>query len=110
MLAKENHHENIVALLKPINDLFDAIKNEDFENVEKYTTEGVYIHLNIKDKDGRTPLHHASGELEVVKWLVENGSNVNAKDINEKTPLVIVIEQGHTPIIEYLRSFENEEA
>lgn len=38
-----------------------------------------------KDKDGRTPLHWAclGVHLEVVKFLVDKGSDVNAEDSNK---------------------------
>ena len=52
--------------------------------------------VNVKDKDGATPLHTAACELyrhdvgqrvKVVKFLVSQGADVNAKGLNGMTPL-----------------------
>lgn len=42
--------------------------------------------VNMTDTDGWTPLDYAAyyGHLEVVKWLVERGDNVHAKDDHEE--------------------------
>jgi ankyrin repeat protein len=46
--------------------------------------------LAKQTKTGRTPLHSAivySANLDVIKWLIDNKININAKDINGKTAL-----------------------
>jgi ankyrin repeat protein len=45
--------------------------------------------MNNSNKSGITPLHLATGNQEetVVKFLLENGADVNAQDYNLKTPL-----------------------
>ncbi len=45
--------------------------------------------INARDKDGRTPLHWASRgvHLEVVKFLVDKGADVDAEDSNKVVPL-----------------------
>jgi len=42
-----------------------------------------------RDSDGRTPLHVAArfNQIEVVKWLLENGADVDAQANNKFTPL-----------------------
>ncbi|KAF7533397.1 hypothetical protein G7054_g7088 [Neopestalotiopsis clavispora] len=45
--------------------------------------------ISIADKDGKTPLHHASsyGASEVVKQLIEHGADISVVDKEGKTPL-----------------------
>lgn len=47
----------------------------------------------------KTPLHLAvkKGNLELIKWLVENGSEINAKDEEGKTPLMDSITEKQIP-------------
>ena len=62
------------------------------------------------DKDRWTLLHYAAryGQLETVKFLVERGANINAKNNYRKTPLDIAKEEGHTEIINVLSSARKE--
>jgi ankyrin repeat protein len=40
----------------------------------------------------------------MVKWLLEHGAtNINIPDFNNKTPLQVAVELGHTEIAEVLR-------
>ena len=50
----------------------------------------------------RTPLHWASqhGHVEVVQTLIDNGANVNARDVFGRTPLHLAV--GHPAIIALL--------
>ena len=53
---------------------------------------------------GRTPLHLASkqGELDVARYLVEAGANVNKKMEDGRTPLHFASEQGELDVARYL--------
>jgi ankyrin repeat protein len=55
---------------------------------------------------GYTPLFWAVlyGETDVVKFLAENGANVNAKADNGKNPLSIASESGDENIVEVLKT------
>jgi ankyrin repeat protein len=54
---------------------------------------------------GNTALHAASRfkQLEMVRWLLDHGANVNASDYERKTPLHVAVESGHADVAELLR-------
>ena len=62
---------------------------------------------NIDNVNSRkeTALLYASqwGHLEMVKYLVGNGADVNAKDKNDKTALILASENGHFDLVKYLK-------
>ena len=61
---------------------------------------------NIKNKDGRTPLHIAClcGNLGRIKLLIKHGARVNVKDIHDSTPLSLAVLHNHTSIVSALMS------
>eukprot|EP00586_Coscinodiscus_wailesii_P008116 CAMPEP_0172522434 /NCGR_PEP_ID=MMETSP1066-20121228/293120_1 /TAXON_ID=671091 /ORGANISM="Coscinodiscus wailesii, Strain CCMP2513" /LENGTH=469 /DNA_ID=CAMNT_0013305433 /DNA_START=130 /DNA_END=1539 /DNA_ORIENTATION=+ len=66
--------------------------------------------LTKKDKNGWEPIHEAArnGHVEVVRFLHENGSNINEKTNygNGQTPFQIAYEQlgGEHPVLDLLKS------
>jgi len=60
--------------------------------------------LDPKCNTGITPLHMAASKnkLEVVKFLVNKGANINAKDTYGETSLEIATNKGHQAIVEFL--------
>ncbi|ETI40659.1 hypothetical protein F441_13951 [Phytophthora nicotianae CJ01A1] len=62
---------------------------------------------SIKNVNGSIPLHHAcyseTPNLEVVRLLVEAGSDVNALDEQGYSPLIVAAKKNQTEVIEYLR-------
>jgi ankyrin repeat protein len=58
---------------------------------------GAADHLNTAGADGRTPLHHAAagGHVEVTELFVARGANLEARDRNGFTPLVLAAQAGH---------------
>jgi len=60
--------------------------------------------VNVGDYDQRTALHVASSEglLDVVRFLINEGANVNAQDRWGGTPLSDAIRQQHEEIVKYL--------
>ncbi len=56
--------------------------------------------------DCRTLLHHAAahGMDRIVKWLVDNGADINALDIDNRTPLWYANNEKKDSVAEYLRS------
>jgi len=60
--------------------------------------------VNQKHWDGDTPLRRAiyGNQFEVVKYLVENGACVNAKDNCNSTPLYYACHYGELEMVKYL--------
>lgn len=52
----------------------------------------------------KNPLHLSTkkGNLELVAWLLENGSDLNAKDEEGKTPLMYAIIEKNVPLTKFL--------
>jgi hypothetical protein len=68
----------------------------------------VDITFNLRSESGFTPLYRAAlaGNLEIVRFLVERGANLDAggNGAEHKTPLSIATENGHTDVVEFLKS------
>ncbi|MBR4310015.1 MAG: ankyrin repeat domain-containing protein, partial [Akkermansia sp.] len=47
------------------------------------------IPLNVRDKEGRTLMHHAAenGHVEILNQLIQAKQNIRAKDNRNRTPL-----------------------
>ncbi len=61
--------------------------------------------LNAQDRQGRTPLWSAvEGDLETVSYLLEKGSNVNARDLIKSTPLLWASGFGKPETVAFLLS------
>ena len=45
------------------------------------------VNIDIKDKNGYTPLHFADKDWEIAEFLIKNGANVNSQNNNGDTPL-----------------------
>ncbi|KAJ3336347.1 hypothetical protein HDU83_009478, partial [Entophlyctis luteolus] len=60
--------------------------------------------IDTQDAMKQTPLHIASkhAQLSNVKWLVEQGANVNAEDKDKATPLHFASLNGHLEIVKWL--------
>lgn len=60
--------------------------------------------MTVEDYDHRTPLHIAAseGNVEIVRFLMQNGAGIHVKDRNGHTPLMCAIENGHEKVIEAL--------
>ena len=62
------------------------------------------IDLGMRDAYGNTFLHYASykGEMEVIKWLMAKGADVNTPRFDGCTPLHLAVMGGHQDAVEYL--------
>ncbi|XP_065883611.1 poly [ADP-ribose] polymerase tankyrase-2-like [Dysidea avara] len=84
-------------------DLFEACKEGNIEVVRKLVNQST---VNSRDTGGRksTPLHFAAGfgRQEVVEYLLDNGSKVDAKDDGGLMPLHNACSFGHTEVVQLL--------
>ena len=60
--------------------------------------------INAKDKDGATPLQHASmyGHKVVVRLLLAKKADVNARDNNGETALMLASKDGYREVVQML--------
>ncbi|CAB4057257.1 ASPG [Lepeophtheirus salmonis] len=73
-----------------------------FDELRKY---GLYPEIRLDDYDQRTPLHIAAnaGNLKMVEYLLQQGSNVHLRDRNNDTPLLCAVKGAHMNVIHILR-------
>jgi ankyrin len=78
-----------------------AIINGNLAMCKQLDFPGMTLHAN---KTGNTALHWAaeSGQLEVVEWLVEKGSPIEALNNKRQTPILLSLKNGHLDIFDYL--------
>ncbi len=91
-------------------DLHQAVRVGDLKTVKKFIEEGVPVdkpdaRLNSTIKD-ETPLMIAceKGNVEIVRYLISKGANVNAKDSLGGTPIILATVKGHVEIVKILIS------
>ena len=82
--------------------IIGAIKRKQIEIVETLIANSANI--NLKDSDGRTPLHFAArkGFKKIAALLITKGANVNEKDNRTTTPLHEAASWGHKEFVALL--------
>lgn len=88
---------------------FDALntaiysRSNNFELIKFLFEKGADINTKTK-RSGNTPLHHASelGRIDVLKWLMAQGVDVNLMNNYTETPLHKAADQGHVNILKLL--------
>ena len=60
---------------------------------------------NVRDRHGRTPLHHAAAEGRGLEPLLEAGADPNARDKEGKTPLHYAVAHGHSDAVKLLLEY-----
>ena len=88
--------------------IFDAIEDNDLEQLKKAINEGADI--NAARDDGATPLYVAAknGHSEVVQHLLAKGGiDVNEADNDGVTPLYAAAQEGHSEVVKHLLAKED---
>jgi ankyrin repeat protein len=62
--------------------------------------------VSARDADGRTPLHRAARSMDIdeLRFLIENGADVNARDCNNITALASAASRNHLEAVQLLLS------
>lgn len=90
--------------------LFEAVKNGRYKEVTDLITMGTDIYhcigitLRPYNNEYNTPLHLAAalGYLDIAKYLLKKGADVNARNRKKQTPLHLAVFNAHKDIIKYL--------
>ncbi|OAD22583.1 ankyrin repeat protein, partial [Candidatus Thiomargarita nelsonii] len=118
-IAKKKGYMEIVDLVNEANNwLLDAAKNGDLKLLKKLHRNGKGVPLTVKDAEGWTALHQAavssqndrsklhklslSNQIDITKFLIDNGVNTDEKDVDDWTPLMVASVNGHTDIVKTL--------
>jgi len=99
--------DGVNALIKAI---FGVLSDSgSIEAVQLLIDEGMDVNYAIEaeNANGYTALMFAVrwGEIDVIKYLISVGADVNAKADEDSSPLSIATEEGFTEIIELLKEF-----
>ena len=95
-----------VPISEQLSEIYRYIKNNDVENFKRMIQGG--FDLTTKNRDGRTILFSISslGRLEMLRFLLSLGVNVNEKDRKGYTPLMASVSRtDDTEIVQSLLSY-----
>src|SRR5689334_5057486 len=79
-----------------------CVKQGDLKGAKKFLQQGASLH--VTDHDGDSALTHAASKnaVEIVKFLIEEGININHQNDLGETPLIKACFHGHTDIAQIL--------
>ena len=85
--------------------LYNAAKSGSYKDTERYIEKGDDIN-EVREKDGRTPLHAAAkrGHKKTVAVLLNEGAFVDSRDNEGNTPLHLAAAAGHEDTVRALLS------
>lgn len=85
------------------NPLIKAAQNNDLKTIERYIKKNADV--NMQDQEGCSALYWSAieGNLDAVTMLVEDGkANMDVCDVDNTSPLLAALQEGHLDIAEYL--------
>jgi ankyrin repeat protein len=93
----------LFALSAPADEIHDAVRSGDLAKV-KALLKSHAEWLNSPDQNQKTPLHLAleSGHIDMARYLIEQGADINLKDKDKATPLYNAAYLGNLEILDLL--------
>lgn len=84
--------------------LHKAVYLNQRDRVKKYIAYNGGVMVNARDSFGRSPLHFAAvnGNLVVINMLLRTAANLNYRDSEGKSPLMKAVECGHQEVLQVL--------
>ena len=84
-------------------DLHRAARTGDLESVKEILSSDPTL-VDVQGEDGRTPLHWAvrGVHVEVVKYLMQQGADVNIRDANQVIPLHSLAYRGEDELVAWM--------
>jgi uncharacterized protein len=91
------------ATLAPQDAVYEVAASGDISSM-RLLLEAYPVLVNVPNLDGRTPLHFAAGfnQQRMVDYLLQNGANPLAEDVNHETPADAARQEGHLAMANYL--------
>jgi ankyrin repeat protein len=99
-----NTYQSIENISEQQNDIIDTMNTIDKLDILKKLISDYDVKLDFEDEYKNALIIYASysDNLEVIEFLVENGNDINHKNIEGCTPLSIAYKQYNIEIVEYL--------
>jgi hypothetical protein len=89
------------------NPLVQAVLNDDLDEVKVRVMMRARINVRDKAYDGLSPLHAAvqNGNVEIARYLLQNGAKVNIRDFQKRTPIMMMDEDASIEMARLLISY-----
>jgi ankyrin repeat protein len=84
-------------------EIFDAAQKGDLAKLKSLVQNNPNL-VNAKNKDDDTPLHIAAdaGHLEIARFLIQSGADVNSMNSSLRNPVLMAGYQGHKDVVKLL--------
>ena len=89
------------------NPLVGAVIRDDLDEVKVRVAMRERINVRDRSHQGLTPLHAAvqNGNVEIARFLLERGAKANIRDLDKRTPLMMLDEDATPEMVQLLLSF-----